>query len=82
MILNMTAIKAVAGYQLILQRLMSARFHTKFAKMTVIQSCAQTSAATNEEIGAFYEQLQQIIHGIPRHDIIVLAGDLNAKVGR
>ncbi len=39
-------------------------------------------AATNEEIDAFYEQLQQIVHGIPRHDIIVLAGDFNAKVGR
>ena len=84
MILNKTAMIATIGYQSISQKLTSARFRTKFAKMTVIQAMCQRphSAATNEKIDTFHEQLQQIIHGIPRHDIIAHAGDFNAKVGR
>jgi len=41
---------------------------------------APTSAAKNEEIDTFYEQLQLIIYG--RHDIIAFAGDFNVKIRR
>ena len=33
-------------------------------------------------IHSIYAQLQQIIHGVPRHDIIALAGDFNVMVCR
>src|SRR6218665_185429 len=54
-IMNEKATKTLIGYQLISQRLMSAKFRNKFAKMTVIQTYASTSPAANEEIDASTE---------------------------
>lgn len=48
--------------------------------MTVIQAYAPTSAAVDEKIDTFYEQLQLIRHRISRHDIITIAENFNAKV--
>ena len=30
----------------------------------------------------FYEKLQNVVEGISKHDILVVLGDMNAKVGR
>ena len=29
----------------------------------------------------FYEKLQKIVDGVPRHDMLLVVGDWNAKVG-
>ena len=40
-----------------------------------------TNDSTEEAKEAFLEQLQSIINIIPKHDILLLIGDFNAKVG-
>ena len=30
----------------------------------------------------FFEELQKIQDGIPKHDVIILLGDMNAKIGQ
>jgi len=47
------------GYQLILQRLMSARFHTKFAKMTIIQAYVPNIKYDAKKL-ADYDTLQKM----------------------
>src|SRR5688572_15397415 len=68
--LNKKATDSLIGCQLILQRLMSARIRTTFAKMTVIQAHAPTPVAADKEIKTFYQPLRRL----PRHKIIVIAG--------
>ena len=47
----------------------------------MIQMYAPTNNADEDTKDMFYKQLQRVIYNIPRHDIIILSGDLNAKLG-
>ena len=62
-------------------RIITARFKSSARNITVINAYAPTNLATPEVKDEFYEQLQSVLNKIPRRDIKVLLGDLNAKVG-
>ena len=47
----------------------------------VIQAYAPTNEAIDEEKDEFYNQLQDSTSSCSRHDMIIVMGDLNAKVG-
>ena len=40
-----------------------------------------TEQASEEDKDLFYEKLQEQIDKTPRHDILIVIGDFNAKVG-
>ena len=46
----------------------------------MIQVYAPTNDADEDTKDLFYEQLQRVIDNTPRHDIIILSGDLIAKL--
>ena len=60
---------------------MKVRFNSKFAKLTIIACYAPTEEAEEEEKDEFYEQLEEEIRTTPRHDVLMVIGDLNARVG-
>ena len=60
---------------------MSARFNSRFAKLTIIQVYAPTNDAEDESKEVFYEQLQREVEAAPRYDVLIVMGDLNAKIG-
>ena len=64
------------------ERLLKARFNSKFAKMTVIVCYAPQEDKSVEEKEEFYEKLNETVQETPRHDVIIALGDLNAKVGQ
>ena len=49
--------------------------------MTIVQSYAPTNEYNDEVKAEFYENLQSVLNGIPQHDIKLILGDMNAKVG-
>lgn len=51
-------------------RIISARFFSRFIRTTIIQIYSPTN-----------EQLQREIAKVPKHDILLIMGDENAKVG-
>ena len=59
---------------------MKVRFNSRFAKLTIIACYAPTEKA-EEEKDKFYEQLEEEIRTTPRHDVLMVIGDLNARVG-
>ena len=63
-------------------RLMKVRFNSKFAKLTIIACYAPTEEAEEEEKDEFYEQIEEGIRTTPRHDVLMVIGDLNARVGQ
>ena len=73
---------SVLGYEPVNGRIVKVRLHAKPANITLIQVYAPTSAATDEESNEFYEDLDNTLKTVPKHDVIVQMGDFNAKVGK
>ncbi|XP_061176934.1 craniofacial development protein 2-like [Saccostrea echinata] len=73
--------KCMLGWKPYSDRLLSARFHSKFAKLTVVVCYSPTEDKDEEEKDSFYEELQRAIEETPVHDVLLILGDLNAKVG-
>ena len=61
------------------ERTMSARFNSCFAKVAGIQVYAPTNYGADDE--SKEEQLQREIETTPGHDVLIVMGDLNAKIG-
>ena len=62
-------------------RIMKARFNSKHCKLTIILCYATTNESDKEDKEDWYEQLQQAVAKVPQHDMLLIIGDMNAKVG-
>jgi len=63
------------------ERLMTARLKLKNRNLTIVQAYAPTEDATLDRKEAFYSQLEGVLLGIPKRDVVLMMGDLNARVG-
>ena len=64
------------------ERIITARFTSKGQNITIIDCYAPTNYAAFEEIDTFYQHLQTVIQKLPKRDIQVVMGDMNAKIGK
>ena len=62
-------------------RLMTARFEGKCTNLSVIVCYAPTNEAEDEKKDEFYMSLQKAKDEVPRLDMLLVLGDLNAQVG-
>jgi exonuclease III len=63
-------------------RIIVAHFKTTIRNITMIQCYAPTAVADEDERQEFYVQLNEVLRKQKKRDIIILGGDLNAKVGQ
>ena len=54
---------------------------SKYSKLTVVICYSPKCGSKEEEKEAFYDQLQKTVEETSVHDVLLLLGDLNAKVG-
>src|SRR5579871_6664724 len=73
--------KHLLEWQPVNERIMTARFNGRYAKLYIIQCYAPTNEAEEEDKEAFYRRLQETVDKVPAHDVLCIMGDLNAKVG-
>ena len=71
--------KTLLQWQPVNDRLITARFDSKFCKLTLMQCYAPTNDADEELKNELYDQLQAVFDGVPQHDMVLITGDLNAK---
>lgn len=74
-------VNTLLDWKPISDRMMRARFNSKHCKLTIIQCYAPTNEADDEVKDEWYEHLSQVISKVPCHDMLLITGDLNAKVG-
>ncbi|KAK2723499.1 hypothetical protein QYM36_001984, partial [Artemia franciscana] len=61
--------------------IITARFLGSHAKLSIVACYAPTNEASTEDKQSFYNELAGVFKDIPRHDVLCLLGDLNAKIG-
>ena len=85
LMLSPFAAKSLLSYECISDRLMVARFNCRHTKLTIIVCYAPTNSETRSDDvankDAFYNQLDDLTSGIPKHDVQIVIGDMNAQLG-
>ena len=81
LIISKEKVNTLIEWDPISPRLIKARFFSKYCKLTILQCYAPTNEADSEEKADWYEQLQSIVSQVPQHDMLLIIGDLNSKVG-
>ena len=81
--LSKTAQNALLGWEAHGPRIITARFKTKKQEvnMDLLQVYAPTNDSKEEDKEDFYNRLRTLIQKCPRSNVIILMGDLNAKIG-
>lgn len=73
--------KAVSGYHPVSDRILTLKINTKPCRMNLVVVYAPTSTSTEDEVEDFHNLIDNILKSMPKRDITLLMGDLNAKVG-
>ena len=73
--------KAVLGYNIKNDRMISVHFQGKPFNITVNQVCAPTTNAKEAEVEWLCEELQDLLELTSPKDVLFITGDWNAKVG-
>ena len=73
--------KCLRSHNAISDRIVAIKLNTKPVPLNIIQVYAPTSDCEEEEIEAFYTDLQSVKNRIPDREISIVMGDFNAKVG-
>ena len=60
---------------------MTPRLQGQLVNMSLVQCYASTNETDDTTKDSFYAQLQAELEKLPRHDMLVIMGDLDAKVG-
>ena len=79
-ILSKVAEKALIGWKPVNNRIITARFQSRHAKTTFVVIDAPIEEAEEEQKDNFYDQCQDVLNEIPKHDMILLLGEMNAQV--
>ena len=72
--------QALMEWKPISDRIIYAKFFSRYVKLSIIQVYAPTNEANVEDKDNFYEQLQTVMDSVHKHDILLVMGYLNAKV--
>ena len=74
------ATQSMIGWEPVCNRIITARFHTRNVKATIIQVYAPSEDTADVDKDSFYDKLQGVLNETPKHDLIILIGDMNAHI--
>ena len=51
-------------------------------RTTIISCYTPTNVREETELVTFYEELSSLVRRIPKHNVLVIGGDMNAQIGK
>ena len=75
------ALKTLNSVEKILPRMMAATFNGN-PRATIISCYSPTNVSEENEIVTFYDELSSLVRSIPKHNMLVIGGDMNAQIGK
>ena len=48
----------------------------------MISCYSPTNVSEETELDAFYDELSSLVRSIPKHNVLVIGGDMNAQIGK
>ena len=80
--LSRKAYSAIEEFEAISSRIAKIRLNARWFKVTVLSLHAPTEESEESVKDAWYSQVQEVLRTVPGHDMLIMLGDYNAKVGR
>ena len=62
-------------------RIITVRLYSNYIKTTTVQVYTPTKDVEDKAKETFYDQLQKVLDAVPRHNMLLVAGDWNSEVG-
>ena len=81
MLIGPRALKTLNSIERIQPRMMVATFNGN-PKATIISCYSPTNVSEETELVTFYEELSSLVRSIPKHNLLVIGGDMNAQIGK
>ena len=81
MLLSPHAISSMNSIEKILPRMMVATFNGNPCA-TVISCYSPTNVNNEEDVIDFYHELSSLARAVPKHNVLVIGGDMNAQLGK
>ena len=81
MLLSPHATKSLNSTEKLTSRILVATFHRN-PEATLILSYSPTNIADKQEVINFYDDLSSLVRSFPKHNVLIIGGDLNAQIGQ
>ena len=75
------ALKTLNSIEKIQPRMMAATFNGN-PRATIISYYSPTNVSEETELVTFYDELSSLVRSIPKHNMLVIGGDMNAQIGK
>jgi len=70
------------GFEPINERICKLQLKGKYHNITIVNTHEPTEEKDEDTKERFYAELQQIQEKVPKHDLLIIIGDYDAKIGR
>ena len=81
-IVDQEVAKCIKGYWPVSDRVVMMKINAKPMNICIIQAYAPTTDHGDEEVEAFYTEIDQAHQQTKSDDIVIIMGDFNAKIGK
>jgi exonuclease III len=81
-IIQKSAMNKTLGFETISDHICKLKVKGKFYNMTLINVYAPTEDKVEEIKKQFYKELQRTQDRVPKHEVTIILGDMNAKLGK
>ena len=80
MFIGPRALKTLNSIEKIQPRMMAATFNGNH-RATIISCYSPTNVSEETELVTFYDELSSLVRSIPKQNMLVIGGDMNAQLG-
>ena len=80
-IIGPRALKSLNSIERIQPRMMVATFYAN-PRATIISCHSPTNVSEETELVAFYDELSSPVRSIPKHNVLVIGGEMNSQIGK